>query len=97
MNDWELLQAYVHNGSEKAFQQLVERHVDSVYSMALRKTGDPQLAQDVTQAVFIILLRKVGSLSCDTVLTGWFFKTTMFVSQKALRSERRRQVGAVAI
>jgi RNA polymerase sigma factor (sigma-70 family) len=91
MDDWELLRAYVQNGSEESFQQLVERHVDHIYSMALRQTGDAYLAQDVTQAVFIILVRKAGSLSRSTVLAGWFFKTTQYVARTALRAERRRQ------
>lgn len=91
MDDQELLDAYVRNGSETAFQQLVERHLGLVHSMAMRQTGDTHLAQDVAQAVFVILVRKAGSLPRRTVLAGWFFKTTRFVARTALRTERRRQ------
>lgn len=91
MDDWELLQAYVQHGSESAFQRLVERYVDQVHSMALRQVGDAHRAQDVTQAVFLILVRKAGSLPRRTVLAGWLFKATQHVAQTALRSERRRK------
>jgi hypothetical protein len=56
MNDWELIQAYCRNGSESAFETLVKRHVDFVYCSALRQLRDPLLAEDVSQAVFLLLV-----------------------------------------
>ncbi|MEY2411307.1 MAG: hypothetical protein QOF48_3977 [Verrucomicrobiota bacterium] len=91
MDDWELLQAYAHKGSEAAFQRLVERYVGQVHSMALREMRDPHRAQDVTQAVFLILVKKAGALSRNTVLAGWLFKVTRHVAMAARRGERRRQ------
>ena len=89
--DKELLQHYVVNGSEDAFRRLMERYYGQVQSMARRQTGDPHLAQDVAQAVFLILSRKAASLPAGTILAGWFFKTTRFVASTAMRTERRRR------
>lgn len=89
-DDWQLLRAYIQTGSETAFASLVRRYVDQVYAMALRQTRDPHLAQDATQAVFLILVRKARSLPAGTILPGWFFTTTRFVTQTMLRTERRR-------
>lgn len=91
MDDWELLQAFARQGSEAAFRQIVERHIHHVHSMALRQTGEAHQAADVTQAVFLILLRKAGSLGRHTVLSGWLFNATRHVARAAQRAEQRRR------
>ena len=91
MRDIPLLQQYVRENSEAAFRQLVERHLNLVYAAALRQVRDPALAQDVAQAVFLILARKAGKISANTILSGWLYRTTHFVAAKALRSELRRK------
>src|SRR5437764_1288035 len=92
MDDWELLQTYAKNRSETAFAELVQRHLNWVYSAARRQVGDPHLAKDVTQAVFILLARKGDSIPSSTILAGWLFRTTRFVAARAIRTEERRKV-----
>jgi len=92
MDDEQLLGAYARGGSESAFGELVARHVDFVYSTALRVVnGDSHLAQDVAQTVFIDLARKAGSLPDDVALPGWLHRHTCYTATKAVRTERRRQ------
>jgi RNA polymerase sigma factor (sigma-70 family) len=88
--DRELLRQYVHGDSHEAFEALLERHVNLVYSVGLRKTGSPQAAEEITQAVFIILARKARKLSEKTVLPGWLYHTARLTAVNFIRGEMRR-------
>jgi RNA polymerase sigma factor (sigma-70 family) len=91
-NDMDLVREYARDHSEPAFAGLVQRHINLVYSVALRCTGNSGDAQDVTQAVFIILARKAASLRERTVLTGWLYETTRFTAARFIRTRVRRQI-----
>ncbi|MGA2556310.1 MAG: sigma-70 family RNA polymerase sigma factor [Verrucomicrobiota bacterium] len=89
--DMELVREYVSHNSEEAFATLVSRYVNLVYSVALRQLRDTQLAEEATQAAFIILARKAASLGPKTVLPAWLCRTAQYVAFRALRTQRRRQ------
>lgn len=90
MDDLELLHHYALAGSEDAFAALVSRHVDMVYSVALRRVGNPEAAQEIAQAVFIILARKSRQLSSGTILPAWLHQTTRLTAAHWVRTEMRR-------
>jgi len=91
MDDMELLREYAARNSEAGFETLVSRRVGFVYSAALRQVRDPHLAEEVTQAVFIILAKKAGRISDKTILTGWLFKTTRFAALAQIRAAARHR------
>jgi RNA polymerase sigma factor (sigma-70 family) len=92
VDDAALLRSFVETRSEGAFSELVRRHVDLVYSAALRQVaGDSHRAEDVTQTVFTLLARKAGSLTGHAALAGWLFTTARFTAGETMRAERRRR------
>jgi RNA polymerase sigma factor (sigma-70 family) len=90
MQDRELLRDFARSASEAAFAVLVERYIGLVYSAALRQVHEVHQAEDITQAVFIVLARKAGSLPATTMLSGWLLKTTRYAANAHIRAAVRR-------
>lgn len=92
LTDQRLLRDYSEGRSEAAFAELVRRHVDMVYSAALRIVRDAHLAEDVTQGVFVALACGAARLTDRPVLDGWLHRTTQNLAANAVRSEVRRRI-----
>jgi RNA polymerase sigma factor (sigma-70 family) len=90
-NDLELVERYCREGCEEAFATLVHRHLDLVYSAALRQVRSPQLAEEVAQSVFTDLSMNPRRLKPDTVLTAWLYQVTRRTAIDVVRRESRRQ------
>jgi DNA-directed RNA polymerase specialized sigma24 family protein len=89
-SDTELLRQYADSNSEPAFTALVTRHLNLVYSAAVRKTGNPHAAEEIAQAVFIILAQKAKTWRKETILSGWLYEATRLLAANFLRGEMRR-------
>ena len=90
--DATLLRDYVEKRDERAFAELVRRHLDLVYSAALRRTrGKTHLAEEISQKVFCDLSRKASALAQHPALTGWLYRSTRYAAIDAARAEFRRQ------
>ena len=85
-----LLRQFAESESNEAFAGLVTRHINLVYSVALRQTGNAHNAEEITQAVFIILAKKAAQLRHDRALSSWLFQTTRLTANNFIRSESRR-------
>ena len=89
--DSQLLRAYAEHRSEPAFAELVRRHVDFVYSAALRMVCDSHLAEDVTQGVFVALAKSAAELTDRPVLSGWLHRTAQNIAAQTVRTDVRRR------
>jgi RNA polymerase sigma factor (sigma-70 family) len=91
LTDQELLRDYAESRSEPAFAELTRRHVDLVYSAALRMVCDSHLAEDVTQSAFLALAQNAEGLAARPVLSGWLHRTARNLAAKVVRADVRRR------
>jgi RNA polymerase sigma factor (sigma-70 family) len=92
MTDQQLVGEFAKNRSDGVFGELVRRHIDLVYSAALRLVHDAHLTEDITQGVFLALAQNAGKLTDRPVLSGWLHRTTQNLAANAIRAEVRRRV-----
>lgn len=90
-SDLDLLGQFTRDQSQDAFTALVKRHLDLVYTAALRQVQLPQLAEEVAQSVFASLARDAAKLEPNTVLTAWLYQVTRHAAIDVVRRESRRQ------
>lgn len=89
--DHYLLREYVQTRSPEAFRRIVDRYVDLVYSTARRQVRDAHLAEDVTQAVFLLLAQKASLVSTDRPVSAWLHRATGYVAANVRRSQSKRE------
>lgn len=91
-DDATLLRRYAETGAQDAFAEIVRRHLDGVFSAAVRRVGgDAHLAEDVAQEVFVALARKASLVARRPVLASWLYTATRHQAANVVRSERRRK------
>ncbi|HVU08303.1 MAG TPA: sigma-70 family RNA polymerase sigma factor [Verrucomicrobiae bacterium] len=90
--DLNLLKQFTREQSQDAFAEIVRRHLNLVYSAALRQVRSPQLAEEIAQSVFSDLARNVGRLKPETNLTAWLYAVTRRTAIDVIRKESRRQL-----
>ena len=96
MNDAELLRQYVTDRSEDAFRVLIDQYLRMVYSSCWRQLRDRHLAEDATQAVFVLLSQKAGSIRHSN-LAGWLLTTARYTCAKIKKMELRRHRRETAV
>ncbi len=89
-DDHALLARYAAQHHEDSFRQLVARHLDLVYSAALRQTRAAHLAEEAAQSVFIELSRSATRIRPDLPLTAWLYTVTRRKTIDLIRRESTR-------
>jgi RNA polymerase sigma factor (sigma-70 family) len=89
-SDAECLRRFVTAADERAFAEVVERHVRLVHGAAMRILANADAAQDVAQSVFILLARQAWRLASHPALAGWLYRTAVLQARDYRRSQSRR-------
>ena len=88
MDDLTLAQR-VRDGDPTAERMLYDAHVDRVYRLAYRMTGDETLARDLTQDAFVRAFDRIDGYRGDAALSTWLHSVTTSVVLNGLRKVRR--------
>jgi RNA polymerase sigma factor (sigma-70 family) len=91
MNDWWMLRRYLEENSQTSFTRLVDKHMKLVYWTCRRDLRDAHLAEDASQAVFILLAQKAAGIRSGVSIAGWLFNTARLVSKNVNRREATRR------
>src|SRR3989344_1629284 len=70
----------VLRGEPDAFNRLYEKYRDMVYRVAMRRVRNPSSAEDVTQAVFLQVSQKIGTLRDHSRFPQWLRKIAVHLS-----------------
>ncbi len=85
----------LREGSERAYEDLIARFQQPVYTLALRLLNDQSDAGDVAQEVFLKVFRNIGSFRGQSTLKTWIYRITVNEAHNARRwffRHRRREV-----
>ena len=91
LDDRALLNRFVEQHDQPAFEQLVKRHGRLVFGVCRRTVRDAHLAEDAFQAVFLVLARNPKGAAEATSVGGWLFGVARRVGLAARRHEQRRE------
>lgn len=98
LSEGQLLDRFASRRDEAAFEALVERHGPMVLGVCRRLLRDPHAAEDAFQAVFLVLVRKAGSIRRCESLGPWLYRVAHRVATRAnVEATRRRTVEGLAV
>jgi RNA polymerase sigma-70 factor (ECF subfamily) len=81
--------AGIRSGDPRAERTLYDRHVDRVYRLAHRMTGDETLARDFTQDAFVRAFERIGDFRGDASLATWLHAIAVTVILNGLKKVKR--------
>jgi len=88
-SDAELLAAH-SGGDGRAFAELVARHADRLWSIAVRTLGRPDDAADVVQEALVAAHRRAATFRGDASVRTWLHRIVVNACVDRLRTDRRR-------
>ena len=89
LSDNELIDKFVNNNDDKAFELIVSRYMEKIYNLAYRITRDHYQSEDVLQEVYITLIKKLHTFRGESKFSSWLYRITANASYMLLRAEKK--------
>jgi RNA polymerase sigma-70 factor (ECF subfamily) len=89
--DDELVELFVKENNQGAFEEIFNRYVDKIYGISLRITRDPARAEEVLQEVFLTLITKADTFRGEAKFSSWLYRVTVNTSFMHLRAEKKHE------
>ena len=86
--DEELVRMYIEKGDELLYEEILTRHADKVFGLALRITRTPEDAEEVFQEVFLTLTKKIGTFRGESKFSSWLYRVTANAAYMRIRSKK---------
>jgi RNA polymerase sigma-70 factor (ECF subfamily) len=88
--DEELLRAFL-SGDASSFDELMRRHEQRIFALALRLTGDRADALDATQDAFVVAFRRAETFRGDAAFSTWLYRIGINACNDLLRKKRKQE------
>ena len=84
-------------GEADAFEAIVDEYQKTVYNLALKMTGNPEDAQDMSQEAFIKAFSSLGSFRGDSKFSVWLYRIVSNVCLDFIRSRSRKPTSSLNV
>ena len=91
LSDEELVRAYTEQADELLYEEILSRHANNVFGLALRITRTTEDAEEVFQEVFMTLTKKIGTFRGESKFSSWLYRVTANASYMRIRAERKHE------
>jgi len=89
LSDQELIDKFVNDNDDQAFELIVSRYMEKIYNLAYRITRDHYKSEDVLQEVYITLIKKLHTFRGESKFSSWLYRVTANASYMMLRAEKK--------
>ena len=89
LSDNQLIDKFVNNNDDIAFELIVGRYMEKIYNLAYRITRDHYKSEDVLQEVYMTLIKKLHTFRGESKFSSWLYRVTANASYMLLRAEKK--------
>jgi RNA polymerase sigma-70 factor, ECF subfamily len=91
VEDEKLVELFITEKKESAFEEIVDRYCEKIYRLAIRITRNSSEAEEVLQEVLVTLVQKLDTFRGESKFSSWLYRVTANASFMHLRAEKKHE------